>query len=97
MCLTSAEKGRITSPELLATNFLMLSSSLLVFFAARVLAHGQLVVRPQVLFCKAPFHLVRPKPVQLHGIIPPQMKDLVFPFFELIWFLLDYFSNLSQF
>ncbi|KAK4830496.1 hypothetical protein QYF61_011409 [Mycteria americana] len=62
-----------------------------------LLAHVQLVEHdPQVLFCKAAFHLVSPQPELVHGVIPPQVQDLQFPLLNSIRFLSAHFSSLLR-
>jgi len=44
-----------------------------------LLGHGQLVVRqhPQVPLHRAAFQQVSPWPVLVHGVVPPQVQDIV--------------------
>ena len=50
-----------------------------------MLTHGQHVVHhdSKVLLCKTAFHLVGPKHVLLHRVIPPQEQDFAFSVVEL--------------
>lgn len=56
----------------------------LLYQEGAVLTHGQLVQHDsKVLLCKTAFHLVGPKHVLLHRVIPPQEQDFAFPGVEL--------------
>lgn len=90
MCLTrAAQRGRITSLDLLAMLFLMHTRTRLAFLATRTpLAHGPGSTRTPSPSPQSCFPTGCPQPVQVHGVVLPQMLDPAFTLAEFHTFLL---------